>query len=763
SSYCLNALLSLTDELFIKDNLLPYLEIWLKREEVKSGVPATSEQAKNSPPCLFIEQLKSGEFLPFLQLNYIEAQGYATEEEGESGHRHEAAIELVNTEQPEIITHILQLILYKKETSLTKKMALLYTLSKRNEYNDLIYDVLVKILEDEEKVNFLYDNVGGVTPINDFLFLFKKLQLDEEKKQKLFSLFYNAVNKSFIKINNFQLSYDEDKYKMLLEKFTINFLESLLLLSRWCQTEHQLSQITKLLAYFQPIMTTREKEGWWNEAKFLAIRQDIKSILEYLKVDNNPEKQRIALSALCDLNFPLITHLLEEVCSSTDELFQLLAGANNKITQYFLCPLLYDFTVWKGESRQTVPLLLDVLKKFQPCSPIKYLIKIWNYRNELLAGYESDLIEALNCKINVDCYVNNIIGLMFHMKLISSVLIKSFLELAITLQEINSLTEKRGLYSFEDSYYAVRHIIFLLNNYDLTDLLYEVAQVIKKAPHTYSILLLKKTPCSKILEFRDKSTSLYLFAYKVMSEKQVFWIENKSLYFFENSQLIIHLLDNEASSILESHLTEWEKNFTITDFPAQLQSVNQSAFFPFLIDPNIKLENNEKNESQECNSLENHMGALVEVKGRVERLVRATAICMPATISISKEGIATNAQAFAIGTLDPSLSETSKKALLEKVIDYALGEADPVIKTIQEQLSFLREKLRQPNLSNEIELVFYNKIEQHMLLLKEYYINKQEQRSASTIPGSFFNQGSMSQSVQNKEQVYEKKESTYGY
>ncbi|MFN7097662.1 MAG: hypothetical protein ACK4PR_08930, partial [Gammaproteobacteria bacterium] len=141
------------------------------------------------------------------------------------------------------------------------------------------------------------------------------------------------------------------------------------------------------------------------------------------------------------------------------------------------------------------------------------------------------------------------------------------------------------------------------------------------------------------------------------------------------------------------------------------------------------------------------VGALVQVQGRAER-ARAIALGMPAALSISKEGTVGSGQTLAIGSLDPSLSESSKKFLYEKVIDNTFSDNDPVVKAIQEQLSFLRDRLRQPAISKDDAIALYNQIDQQMAKLMIYQENQQKQRATSTASGSFFNQGFTSQGNQ---------------
>ncbi|MFN7097663.1 MAG: hypothetical protein ACK4PR_08935, partial [Gammaproteobacteria bacterium] len=138
-------------------------------------------------------------------------------------------------------------------------------------------------------------------------------------------------------------------------------------------------------------------------------------------------------------------------------------------------------------------------------------------------------------------------------------------------------------------------------------------------------------------------------------------------------------------------------------------------------------------------------GALAKVKGRVEQL-RSIGICTPASVSISKRGYVNYAQTFSIGPLDPGLPDSDKKAIYEKAIENAFSHPDPVVRAREGQLSFLRNRLLQPNLPMEIQLTLYNKIEREMLSIKDYYENQQrEQRAASVAQRGFFNQGNASQ------------------
>ncbi|MFN7097116.1 MAG: HEAT repeat domain-containing protein, partial [Gammaproteobacteria bacterium] len=215
----------------------------------------------------------------------------------------------------------------------------------------------------------------------------------------------------------------------------------------------------------------------------------------------------------------------------------------------------------------------------------------------------------------------------------------------------------------------------------------------------------------------------------------------------ETTALLLQALQYAAAKIYPSTVEQAniklvrEQLLALTQPPAQ---------------PTVIIEQEPVNQDKNCQAViashrvtTEQVGALIEVKGRVDQLARAIAICMPAAVSIGQEGLVSNAQSLAIGSLDPSLSESSKKFLYEKVIDNAFSDTDPVVKSIQEQLSFLRYRLLQPSISIEIELGLYNRIEQSMLSLTEYYVNKQQgQRAASTVPGSFFNQGSTSQNNQ---------------
>ncbi|MFN7097506.1 MAG: ankyrin repeat domain-containing protein, partial [Gammaproteobacteria bacterium] len=134
--------------------------------------------------------------------------------------------------------------------------------------------------------------------------------------------------------------------------------------------------------------------------------------------------------------------------------------------------------------------------------------------------------------------------------------------------------------------------------------------------------------------------------------------------------------------------------------------------------------------------------ALINVRSRIEQLelAKKAAIFMPATPQFGIEHRAIGTHEMVIGA---SLSESNNKALFEKVIDNIFSNADPVIKVIQEQLSFLRDELCQPAISIETELMLYNRTEKQMQDLITYLENKQKQGAVVTASSSFFNQGSM--------------------
>ncbi|MFN7098007.1 MAG: hypothetical protein ACK4PR_10705, partial [Gammaproteobacteria bacterium] len=138
--------------------------------------------------------------------------------------------------------------------------------------------------------------------------------------------------------------------------------------------------------------------------------------------------------------------------------------------------------------------------------------------------------------------------------------------------------------------------------------------------------------------------------------------------------------------------------------------------------------------ASEQSVVQEQTGALIDVKGRVAGLAKAVAFSMPVNIKVDEHASVGGVQAVAIGDLDASLLKSSKKGLLEEVIDSVLGETDPVIKATQEQLAFLRDMLRLPNLPNERELALYNRLEQAMSALKSYY--EQKQRLGNAHPSS---------------------------
>ncbi|MFN7097386.1 MAG: HEAT repeat domain-containing protein, partial [Gammaproteobacteria bacterium] len=99
--------------------------------------------------------------------------------------------------------------------------------------------------------------------------------------------------------------------------------------------------------------------------------------------------------------------------------------------------------------------------------------------------------------------------------------------------------------------------------------------------------------------------------------------------------------------------------------------------------------------------LARHLGASIDVKGRVRGSARSISFGGEAAASTSKESDVGYLQSLNISSFDPSLSEPSIKALYEKVINNVFYDSDPAVKARQEQVSFLQEQWRQTNLSAE--------------------------------------------------------------
>ncbi|MFN7098235.1 MAG: NACHT domain-containing protein, partial [Gammaproteobacteria bacterium] len=123
---------------------------------------------------------------------------------------------------------------------------------------------------------------------------------------------------------------------------------------------------------------------------------------------------------------------------------------------------------------------------------------------------------------------------------------------------------------------------------------------------------------------------------------------------------------------------------------------------------------------------QSEIGALVEVKGRVHDLARALAIAMPAAVKVGEEGSTGSAQAISIAELKDTFADISSKELLEICFDKIFNESDAYIQEIQKQLTDLRIKLKQTDLSREDELRFYQSIELLMQNLRVYYEQKQK-------------------------------------
>ncbi|MFN7097415.1 MAG: AAA family ATPase, partial [Gammaproteobacteria bacterium] len=129
----------------------------------------------------------------------------------------------------------------------------------------------------------------------------------------------------------------------------------------------------------------------------------------------------------------------------------------------------------------------------------------------------------------------------------------------------------------------------------------------------------------------------------------------------------------------------------------------------------------------------NEADALIQIKGRVNKLARAIAISGSAKIEVEKGASASGVQALSIGQLSSSESEACNIELLKEIIDMALGENDQVIKVIEEQLAFCRDLLRNKNVSYENELVLFSKIEHLMEKLITYYQGEKQPSSNNLI------------------------------
>ncbi|MFN7098008.1 MAG: hypothetical protein ACK4PR_10710, partial [Gammaproteobacteria bacterium] len=124
--------------------------------------------------------------------------------------------------------------------------------------------------------------------------------------------------------------------------------------------------------------------------------------------------------------------------------------------------------------------------------------------------------------------------------------------------------------------------------------------------------------------------------------------------------------------------------------------------------------------------------ALVDIRSRVLGLASAIGFFTPAKLTVHKGAIANNVQAVAIGDLDKTLSEQTKKALLENILDKTMGEKDPLVKMYQMQIDMENKFLAMPNITSEKQIFHYEKLEKHMNGLLSYC----QQRDKMSQPNS---------------------------